>query len=89
MYDESHVRLVYAHTECYCGDDDVYVFHEEPVLVVRAGLGVQTGMVWSCLDAVYVQKFCELFDLLAAETVDDAGLAGILLYVLDYVSLRV
>ena len=40
-------------------------------------------MVWKSADSVDVQKVRHLFNLLAAETVDDAGTARILFYVAD------
>ena len=89
MDDETHIRLVDAHSECYRRHNDVNLLHQEPVLILRPCLRIKTGMVWRRLDAVDVQQFRKLFHLLSAEAVDDARLAGILSYVLDDVPLRV
>ena len=53
---EPYVRLVYPHSEGYGGDNDVYIFHQEAVLVLRPGLGVQSGMVGEGLDPVDGQQ---------------------------------
>ncbi len=43
--DEAHVRLVDAHAEGDGGDDDDAVLAQEALLVARAGLGRQAGVV--------------------------------------------
>ena len=87
--DETHVGLVDTHAEGYGSDYHVDLLHQEGVLVLRAGLGVKAGMVGARLYVVDTQQFGKLLDLLAAEAVDDAGLAGILLDVSDDVLLRI
>ena len=88
MDDEAHVRLVNAHAEGDGGHNHVHLFHQEQVLVLRPGLGVQAGVVRERLDAVDGQQLGHLLHLLAAEAVDDAGLAGILTEEADDVFLR-
>ena len=89
MDDETHVRLVYAHAEGDGGHNHVHLFHQEQVLILRPGLGVQAGVVRERLDAVDGQQLGHLLHLLAAETVNDAGLAGILAQEADDVLLRI
>ena len=89
MDDKTYIRLVYAHAESDGGHNHVDLLHQEPVLVVCPGLRVQSGMIWSRFYPIDVEQFSQLLHLLSAQTVDDAGLARILLYVLDYVSLGV
>ena len=78
MDDEADVGLVDAHAEGDGRDDHLDVLHEETVLVLGAGLRVQAGVVGEGLDAVDGQQLGQLLHLLAAEAVDDAGLAGVL-----------
>ena len=72
MDDETHVRLVDTHTESDRRHDYVDLLHQELVLVVGSGLGVQSGMVWSGLYSIDVQQLRKLLDLFAAEAVYDA-----------------
>ena len=85
---KAHVLLVYAHAEGDGGHNDVYLLHQELVLVFGPGFGIQAGMVRKGPDAVYGQHLGKFFHLLAAEAVDDAALAGILAEVTDYVLFR-
>ncbi len=80
---EPHVRLVDAHSEGDRRHDDVHVLHQEAVLVLGPGLGVESGVVGQSLDPVDLQQVRHLLDLLAAEAVDDAGLARMLFDVAD------
>ena len=75
----AHVGLVDAHTEGDRGDDHLDALHEEVVLVGRTRRGIHTGVVGPRPDAVGHQQFGELLDLLAAQAVDDAALALVLL----------
>ena len=77
---EADVGLVDAHTEGDGGHNHIGPFHQEIVLVCCAGGGVQAGVVGTRLDAVHIEQFCQLLYLLAAQAVDDAALAGIILY---------
>ena len=89
MDDETHIGFVNAHAECYRGHYDIYILHKEAVLILGPHLGVKTGMIRKCLDTIddkYLRKF---LDLLAAQTVYDAGLAGILLDILYDILVRV
>ena len=88
MDDETDVRLVDSHAECYGSDNDVYLFHEELVLVLGPGLGIQAGMVRQRLDSVDGEYLRHFLHLLAAQTVDDARLSGILADETDDILLR-
>ena len=79
MYHETHVGLVYAHAEGYSRDDHVYLLHQEGVLVLRTCLGIKSGVIWPGLYVIDAEQFRQFLYLLAAETVDYAGLAGVLL----------
>ena len=87
--DEADVRLVDAHAEGDGGHDHPDLLHQELVLVLRARLRIQARVVRQGLDAVDAQQLRHLLHLLAAEAVDDAGLAGVLADELDQVLLRV
>ena len=88
MDDEADVRLVNTHAEGDGGDNDVNLLRKEKVLVLRAGFGVQAGMVRTRLDTVDGQQLGHFLHLLAAEAVDDAALAGILTDEADDIFLR-
>ena len=88
MDDEADVRLVNAHAEGNGGHYDVYLFHQELVLILRPCFGVQAGVVRQRLDTVDGEHLGHFLHLLAAETVDDAALAGILADETDNVLLR-
>ena len=75
----SHVRLVDAHAEGYRSHDDVDTLHKEIVLIACPRLRIHAGMVRQSLDAVRNEQFGQLLDFFAAQTVDDAALAGALL----------
>ena len=89
MDDKSHIRFVYAHAERYGSNDDIYLLHQELVLVLRPCPGIKPCMVRSSLDAVDVQQFCQFLHLFPAQTVYDAGFARILSDISDYIFLRV
>ena len=75
----AYVGLVDAHAECDRGDDHVGPLHQEMVLIGGARRGVHAGVVGQRLDAVGHEQFGQFFDLLAAQAVDDAALALVLL----------
>ena len=79
MDDVAHVGLVDAHAEGDRGDDHLDALHQEIVLIGGARRGVHPGVVGPRADAVGHQQFGELLDLLAAQAVDDAALALVLL----------
>ena len=83
VYDKTHVRLVDAHAESDCGHYHVHFFHKEQVLVLGPGGGVHAGVIRKGLDAVDGQEPGDFLGLLAAEAVDDARFAGVLLDELD------
>ena len=78
MDDETDVGLVDAHAEGDGRDDHLDVLHEEAVLVLGAGFRVQAGVIGEGLDAVDGEQLGQFLHLLAAQAVDDAGLAGVL-----------
>ena len=83
--DKTDIRLVDAHAEGYGGDYHVDVLHQELVLVLRADLGIEPGVVRQGLDSVDLEELGHLLNLAAAQTVDNAGLAGMLADETDYV----
>ena len=85
----THVGLVDAHAECDRGDDHVGALHQEMVLIGGARRGVHAGVVGQRLDAVGHEQFGQLLDLLAAQAVDDAALALVLLDEADDVAVHV
>ena len=89
MYHEPHVRLVDTHSESDCGHDYVYFLHQEPVLIFRTGLGIQSGVVRQGLDTVYIEELRQFRDLFPAEAIHYSGFAGMLLDILDDVPLRI
>ena len=87
--DVAHVGLVDAHAESDRGDDHLDALHEEGVLVGGARRGVHAGVVGQRADAVGHEQFRELLDLLAAQAVDDAALALVLLDETDDLAVHV
>ena len=86
--DKAHVRLVDSHAEGDGGHDDVDLLHQELVLVLGPGFGVQAGMVGQGPDSVDGEHLGHLFHLFAAQAIDDAGFAGVLADEADDVFLR-
>ena len=86
--DKTDIRLVDAHAEGDGGHDDVHLFREELVLVLRPGLGIQAGVIGKGADAVDAQQLCHFLHLFPAEAIDDARLAGVLADKADDVFLR-
>ena len=76
---ESHVRLVDAHAEGYCGHDDVDLVHDEIILCLRARRCVHTGVIGSCVDVVGSQYLGQFLNFPPREAVNDAALARVLL----------
>ena len=87
--DEAHVRLVNAHTEGNGRHNHINFLHQEFVLILRPGLGVQTCVVRKGLDAVDIEFLGEFLNLLAAKAVDYAGFSRILADIFDDVLLRI
>ena len=85
----AHVGFVDTHAEGDRGDDDVDPLHEEVVLVGGTRGGIHAGMVGPGADAVGDEQFGELLDLLAAQAVDDAALALVLLDEADDLAVHV
>ena len=57
VYNETHVRFVYAHSESYGGNYHVHIFHKECILVLRACFCVQSGVVRCGGNTVHFQEF--------------------------------
>ena len=89
MYDETHVRLVYAHAEGYGRHYHVHVLAQEAVLVLGPDFRIQAGVVRQGPDVVDAQEGSELLHLLAAQAIYDAGTARMLAYEAHYVLLRI
>ena len=75
MHDEAHVALVDAHAEGHCGGDHLDVVAGESVLHALAFLRRQAGVVGRGRHAGGGELAGDLLRALAAEAVDDAGLA--------------
>ena len=89
MNHETHVGFVDTHAEGDGGHDHVHLFHQEGVLVAGAGDGIHAGMVGQRLDAIDIEQFGDLLHLAAAQAIDDAALAGVLLDVADDIALGI
>ncbi len=76
VHDEAHVALVDAHAEGDGGDHDEDVVAGEGVLDAAALVGGQAGVVGGGRHAGRRELAGHFFGALAAEAVDDAGLAG-------------
>ena len=79
MDDIAHIWLVDTHTEGDGCNDDIDPFVQEGVLIVGTRLRIHTGVVCQGLDAICYEQLGKLLNLLAAEAVDDATLAIVLL----------
>lgn len=79
----AHVGFVDTHAESDRGHDHIGPLHQEVVLIGRTCLGVHTGVIGQSPDAVGYEQLRKLLDLLAAQAVDDAALALVLLDVTD------
>ena len=86
--DKADVRLVDSHSESNGGHDDIDLLHQELVLVVGPGFGVQAGVVRKGLDAVDGKHLGHFLHLFTTEAVDDAAFAGVLADEADDVLLR-
>ena len=89
MDHETDVRLVDTHAEGDGGHNHIHFLHEELVLIIGPGFGIQTGVVREGLDAVDAQCLGHFLHLLTAEAVNDAGFAGILADEADDVFFRI
>ena len=77
---KAHIGFVNAHAKGYGGYNHVHFLHQECVLIVGAGGCVHAGMVWQRADVVDSEQLGQFFHALAAEAVDYARFAGVLLY---------
>ena len=74
--DEAHVRSIDAHAEGDGGDDDVGALVDEGVLVARALVVGQAGVIRDRLVAGVGERRGRLVDVLARDAVDDARFAA-------------
>ena len=77
--DIAHVGFVDAHAESDRRHDHLDALHQEVVLIGGARRRIHTGMVGQRPDAIGHEQLGQLLDLLAAQAVDDAALALVLL----------
>ena len=89
MDHKTHVGLVYSHSEGDGGHNHVYILHQEGILVLRPGPGIQPSMVRQGLYSVDREEGGEFLDLLPAEAVDNAALPLVLADELDNVLFRI
>ena len=75
MDDVPHVRLVDAHAEGDGRDEAHRVLFQERILVARTHLRRQAGVIGQRRHALVGQPLGGLFDLVAAEAINDAALA--------------
>ena len=80
---EAHVGLVDAHAEGDGGHNHVALLVQERVLVVDAHLLVEAGVVGAGAHVVHAQQLGNFLHLLAAQAINDAGLALVPLHVLN------
>ncbi len=85
----AHVGLVDAHAEGDRGDDHLDALHQEVVLILGARRGIHARMIGARTNPVGGEQLGELLDLLAAQAVDDAALALVLLDEADDVAVDV
>ena len=75
---EAHVRLVDTHAEGNRSHDDIYLLHQELVLILGPHPGIEPRVIGQGPDAVDAEEGRHFFHLLAAQAIDDARFAGIL-----------
>ena len=75
VHDPAHIGLVDAHAKGDGGDDHLRVVANERFLVVATRVGIETGVIRQCPDAIALQLRGELIDALAREAIDDARAA--------------
>src|SRR5439155_14013425 len=80
MRDEADIRLVDAHAEGDGGDDDDAFFAQEAVLVARARLGGEAGMVRQRLPPALAQPDRYFLDSAPGQAIDDARIARVLVF---------
>ncbi len=89
MDHKPHIGLVDAHAKGYGGHNHVDLFKQKRILIGTAGGRIHAGMIGQRLDVVDPEHLGQFLDSLAAQTVDDAALAGMALDKLDYVLVNV
>ena len=82
---KTDIGFVDTHAKSDGSDNDIDLFHEELVLIVLAGLAIETGMVRQCLDAVNSKGLRQFFHFFTAQSINDARLARIGLYIFNNV----
>lgn len=83
MDNKPDIGFVNSHSECYCCNNNISLFHKELILVCRAGGGIHSCMVRQSFYSVNLQGLRHLFNFLAAEAINDSRFASVILYVLD------
>ena len=84
MDHETHIGFVNTHAERDGGDDDLSLFHQEVVLVLHAGLGIETSMVRQRTDTVLLQQHSQFLHFFAAQAVNDTRFARVVLDKFDH-----
>ena len=77
VHDEPDIGLVDSHPKRHRRDDHLHVVAKEGVLDAAALLRWKTGVVRSGGDSGRLQARCHLLDSLAAQRIDDAGVAWV------------
>ncbi len=76
VIDETNVRLINAHAEGVCGDDDFGLARHEAILNIAAFGSLQAAVIEKRRDALLIEKTHDLFGSLPGGNVYDAGLIG-------------
>ncbi len=69
----TYIGFINTHTESDGCHNHIHLFHQERVLIGRADSRIHSGMVSQGFDTIRLQDVCKLLDLLAAQTINDAG----------------
>ena len=85
----THIRFVDAHAECDGCHYHIDTFHEEVILILRTGVAVHTCMIRTARDIVGNQNLGKFLDFLAAQAIDDARFARMLLDIFNNVSIYI
>ena len=83
MDHETHIGFVDTHAESDSCHDDIDFLHQELVLVLLAGLAIQSRMVRQGAYAVDHKRLGQFLHFLPAQAINDARLARILLDIFD------
>ena len=53
--DKPDIRLINTHTERNCRNNHINLLHQEGILIVSPGLCIQSCMIWSGFDTIYIE----------------------------------